>query len=78
MVFTTEKIPTWALCYLINGDASGLTDEDIAIADKWCEVNNVTAVCAPDTQEGECSPYFTHCPAFGLSSDVVDCQVMIL
>lgn len=78
MRFTTEKIPTWALCYLINGDASGLTDEDIAIADKWCEVNNVTSVCAPDTQEGECSPYFTHCPAFGLPSDVVDCQVMIL
>ena len=78
MEFTTEKIPTWALCYLINGDASGLTDEDIAIADKWCEVNNVTAVHTPDTQEGECSPYFTHCPAFGLPSDVVDCQVMIL
>lgn len=78
MEFTTEKIPTWALCYFINGDASGLTDEDIAIADKWCEVNNVTAVCTPDTQEGECSPYFTHCPAFGLPSDVIDCQVMIL
>lgn len=78
MKSTTEKIPTRALCYLINGDASGLTDEDIAIADKWCEVNNVTAVCAPDTQEGECSPYFTHCPAFGLPSDVVDCEVMIL
>ena len=78
MRFPTEKIPTLALCYLITGDASGLTDEDIAIADKWCEVNNVTAVCAPDTQEGECSPYFTHCPAFGLPSDVVDCQVMIL
>ena len=78
MKFTAEEIPTWALCYLINGDASGLTDEDVAIVDKWCEVNNVTTVCAPDIQEGECSPYFTHCPAFGLPSDVVDCQVMIL
>lgn len=78
MEFTTEKIPTWALCYLINGDASGLTDEDIAIADKWCEVNNVTVVCAPDASEGECSSYFSHCPAFGLPSDVIDCQVMIL
>ena len=24
-----EAIPTWALCYIINGDASGLTDEEI-------------------------------------------------
>ena len=24
-----EAIPTWSLCYIINGDASGLTDEEI-------------------------------------------------
>ena len=78
MEFTTEKIPTWALCYLIYGDASNLTDEDIAIADKWCEANKVSSVCAPDTQEGECIPYFTHYPAFGLPTDVIDCHVMIL
>ncbi len=24
-------------CYLINGDASGLTDEEIAECDRWCE-----------------------------------------
>ena len=26
---TTEKIPTWSLCYLINGDATALTDDEI-------------------------------------------------
>ena len=26
---TTEKIPTWSLCYLINGDATGLTEDEI-------------------------------------------------
>lgn len=26
---TIEKIPTWALCYIINGDPTGLSDEDI-------------------------------------------------
>ena len=33
MEFTIEKIPVWAMCYLVNGDYSGITDEDKAIAD---------------------------------------------
>ena len=32
---TIEKIPTWSLGYLINGDSTGLTDEEIALADQW-------------------------------------------
>ena len=28
-----EAIPTWSLCYIINGDASGLTDEEIRMVD---------------------------------------------
>ena len=30
-----EAIPTWALCYLFNSDATGLTDEEIALIDQW-------------------------------------------
>ena len=26
---TIEKIPTWVLCYLSNGDPTGLSDDDI-------------------------------------------------
>ncbi len=26
---TTEKIPTWSLAYIINGDATALTDDDV-------------------------------------------------
>ena len=29
-----EAIPTWSLCYIINGDASGLTDEEIRMVDE--------------------------------------------
>ena len=29
-----EAIPTWALCYIINGDTSGLTDEEIRMVDE--------------------------------------------
>lgn len=32
---TTEKIPTWSLCYLINGDATALTDDEIRMVDEW-------------------------------------------
>lgn len=31
---TTEKIPTWSLCYLINGDPTGLTDDEIRMIDR--------------------------------------------
>ena len=41
MNFTIECIPTWALCYLINSDPTGLTDEEIEMIDKWHTANNV-------------------------------------
>lgn len=78
MDFTTEKIPTWALPYLINDDTCGLTEDEIAMIDKWCNDNNVMTVCPASEEEGECFPYFTHYPAFGLATDVIDCSVMLL
>lgn len=36
-----EAIPTWALCYIINGDASGLTDEEIRMVDEAMRKNNI-------------------------------------
>lgn len=73
-----EAIPTWAICYLINADASGLTEEEIALVDQWYTENNVIGVCTATEQEGECYPYFSSFPAFGLPSEVIDCHVMTL
>ena len=39
-----EAIPTWALCYIINGDASGLTDEEIRMVDEAMRKNNIEIV----------------------------------
>ena len=36
-----EAIPTWALCYIINGDASGLTDEEIRMVDEAMRKNKI-------------------------------------
>jgi hypothetical protein len=71
-----EKIPTWALSYLVNADPSGLEEEDIKLVDDWCDMNNVQLVCPIDDVEGDMQPYFTSNPAFGLACDVIDCIVL--
>ena len=47
-----EAIPTWALCYLFNSDATGLTDEEIALIDQWYTENKVMGITtATDKRE---------------------------
>ena len=41
---TMEKIPTWSLGYIINGDMTGLTDEEIRMIDEWQSKWNVQVV----------------------------------
>ena len=76
MEFMTEPIPAWALCYLINGDSTGLTESDIALIDTWYADNKVQTITTATENEGNCYPYFSHFPAFGLATEVVDCVVM--
>lgn len=76
MEFMTESIPTWALCYLINGDSTGLNDNELAMIDKWYADNNVQTITTAPENEGNCYPYFSYFPAFGLASEIVDCIVM--
>ena len=71
------RIPSWALCYLINGDDSGLEPEDVKTVDEWVERTRRGGsidVCCPD--EGT-EAYFTNSPAFGLPCDVEDCDVVV-
>lgn len=55
-----------------------MTDEDKDMADEWWERNNVVSVSPASDDEGSSHPYFTHYPAFGLASDVIDCTVMVM
>ena len=76
MYKTTEKIPTWSLCYLINDDASGLTDEEIRMIDTWLNDWEVQIVSPVTDGEGNAQPYFSHCPLFGLPTEVEDCDIL--
>ncbi len=71
-----EAIPTWSLCYIINGDASGLTDEEIRMVDEAMRKNNIEIV-SPRYNEDMCTePYFSHYPFFGLPTEVEDCDII--
>ena len=69
-----EKIPTWALNWLINGDDSELSEADMKDINTWLADNLCLLVCPP--HEGD-SPYFSREPAFGLPCDVVDCECLM-
>lgn len=69
-----EKIPTWALDWLLNGDNSGLSEDDMDNINKWLTDNLCLLVCPP--YQGD-SPYFSREPAFGLPCEVYDCECLI-
>ena len=73
---TIEKIPTWSLGYLINGDSTGLTDEEIALADQWSKDTKAEVISPHTDIDGNMQPYFTHVPAFGLPTEVEDCTLI--
>ena len=65
------EIPTWALCYLVNGDTDGLDDEEIEMVDDWCSRNNVEMVDPISDGSTSFSPH----PEFGDACDVKECFV---
>lgn len=68
-----ELIPTWAMGYLINGDATGLSDEDLKTVTYWEYETGYSVVCPKDNEE----PHFTTVPAFGKPCDCYLCEVII-
>lgn len=70
---TTESIPEWTLCYCINGDATGLTEKEISMIDKWMKDWQVEIVSPIADEEGNHHPYFTHYPLFGPATYVIYC-----
>lgn len=73
-----EKIPVWAVCYIVNSDDSGLTPEDKKLVDDYVErllnKERLRLICPIDGTESEFEPY----PAFGLACGTVDFEAEVL
>lgn len=65
-----EPIPTWALPYIINGDPTGLEDEDIKMVDDAIRDYKIEIVQPIYGQ------YFSIHPLFGLPAMVEDCEII--
>lgn len=74
---TIEAVPTWALCYIINGDAEGITIDEAAEIDRWLTDLKIDVVSPITDAEGNWSPYFKAYPIFGKGAEVVDCNILM-
>ena len=66
-----ERIPQWAVNYLVNSDDSSLTSEDKKLVDDYeakLLAKGLRLICPIDGTENE----FCAHPAFGLACDTVD------
>ena len=67
-----ERIPQWAVCYIVNSDDSYLAPEDKKMVDDYVkqllEKEHLRLVCPIDGSENE----FCSAPAFGLACGTVD------
>ena len=83
--YTFESVPSWSLPYIANGDAEGLSEDDIALVEKW-ENKMRNFGFRPDVfgfvredEKGNVyldpdqEAYFDSFPAFGLPSDCYCC-----
>lgn len=78
--FENYRLPEWALPYLINGDDSGLTDEEIQEVDQYIQSQltragvNYFDVSLPEGSE----PFFSHNNDIkNQGGTVYDCKVLV-
>jgi hypothetical protein len=74
-------IPSYALCYLCNGDRSGLDQTDISRIDGWIgswdnvATSNGGQVLISPTGDSE---VYSNYPEFGLPCMVTECDITVL
>jgi len=78
------SMPDYALCYIVNADSSGLTDEDKTTIDNALQpyydeadkIDGYVEFCFDFDKQPD--PYFTWHPLYGLASNCYDCKILIL
>ena len=71
--FELYAVPAWALCYLINGDPTGLYEDDITQADNWMKKEHIAVVCPPEEEQTD----FNAFPSFGLPCATYNCSCLV-
>lgn len=72
-----ERIPSWSLGYIINGDATGLNDNEIKMIDDLFQKQHIELVYpVGDNEKTGTQTYFSSFPFFGLPAEVEDCLVI--
>lgn len=66
-------IPNWAMSALVNGDYSGLSEEDCETVNKWVESWEGPIDISPTDEGDGFNPY----PEFGLACDTTTCIVTV-
>ena len=82
--YIEDNFPTYALCYVVNGDASGIDTEDQEACDAWsARLEAQLRRDYPDAvditllfEDGD-GDEFTPCPAFGLACGTVKCAYAV-
>lgn len=80
--YIEDNIPDYALSYLVNGDASGITDEDKANCDEWLEstterLQKQYPGLAVDFVLSDNEPCFRPFPAFGLACNCIEGAIVV-
>ena len=66
----TYKIPTYAICAMVNDDYSGLDEDDEKNIKEF--MNGFPNGFLADWDKNIENPYFSYYPAFGGGSEVID------
>ena len=78
------RVPSWALSYLINGDYSGITEDEKTTVDKWLDgMNKWVESIGGNPLYMNINPvteheFFTKYPEFGLPCDCTECDIEVL
>lgn len=67
------NIPTWALCYLVNGDKEGLTESEIFQIESFLEGFGPGQVLFSSKED----EFFTKYPEFGLPCTCVEGEIVL-
>lgn len=75
---TIERIPTWALCYIIDGNAKFLTDNEVLMIDNWYREWEIQSVSPVTDEEGNTHTYFSQFPLFLgiMPTEVMECEII--